>query len=58
MEQTIANPAISLAEKTVEMPVTRTQEKTQQVVNTHVQHVVNAVETEMPKIIKETVADR
>ena len=28
---------------------------TQQVVNTHVQHVVNTVEVEMPKIIKETV---
>ena len=54
MEQSIENPAISLAEKTVEMPVTRTQEKTQHVVNTHVQHVVNAVEAEMPKIIKET----
>ena len=54
MEQTIANPAISLAEKTVEISVTRTQEKTQHVVNTHVQHVVNAVEAEMPKIIKET----
>ena len=43
MEQTIANPAISLAEKTVEMPVTRTQEKTQHVVNTHVQHAVKTV---------------
>ena len=28
---------------------------TQQVANTHVQHVVNTVEQEMPKIIKETV---
>ena len=28
---------------------------TQQVANTHVQHVVNTVELEMPKIIKETV---
>ena len=36
-EQTIETPAISLDEKIVEMPVTRTQEKTQQVVNTHVQ---------------------
>ena len=52
MEQTIANPAISLAEETVEMPVIRTKEKTPHVVNTHVQHVVNAVETEMPKIIR------
>ena len=55
MVQTIENLAISLAEKIVEMPVARTQEKTQHVVNTHVQHVVNAVEAEMPKIIKETV---
>ena len=31
------------------------REETKQVVNTHVQHVVNAVEAEMPKIIKETV---
>ena len=54
MEQTVANPAISLAEKTVDVPVTRTQEKTQHVVNTHVQHVANVVEAEMPKIIKET----
>ena len=50
MEQT--TPAISLAGKIVEMPVTR---KTQQVVNTHVQHVVNTVEVEKPKIIDETV---
>ena len=35
-EQTIETPALSLDEK-IEMPVTRTQEKTQQVVNTHVQ---------------------
>ena len=55
MEQTLANPAVSLAEKTVEIPVTRTQEKTQHDVNTHVQHVVNAIEAEMPKIIKETL---
>ena len=55
LEQIIANPAISLVEQTVEMPVTRTKEKTQHVVNTHVQHVVNAIETEMSKIIKETL---
>ena len=54
MEQAIANPAISLAEKTVEMPDTRTQEKTQHVVNTHVQHAVNTVEAEKP-IINETI---
>ena len=49
-EQT--TPAIALVEKIVEMPVIR---KTQQVANTHVQHVINAVEAEMPRIIKETV---
>ena len=54
MEQIIANRAISLAEKTVEMPVTRTKEKTQHVVNTHVQHAVNTVEAEKP-IINETI---
>ena len=37
------------------MPVTRTQEKTHKVVNTHVQHVVNTVKVEKPEIIKETV---
>ena len=36
------------------MPVTRTKEKTQHVVNTHVQHAVNAVEAEKP-IINETI---
>ena len=36
------------------MPV-QTQEKTRQVTNPQVQHVVNAVEAEMPKIIKETM---
>ena len=55
VEQTIEIPAISLAVKIVEVPVVQTQGKTQQVVNTHVQHVVNAVEAEMPKIIKETL---
>ena len=54
MELIIANPAISLAEKTVEMLVTRTEEKTQHVVNTCVQHAVNAVEAEKP-IINETI---
>ena len=53
-KQTIESLAISLAERVVEALDTRTQEKTQHVVNTHVQHVVNAVEAEMPKIIKET----
>ena len=37
------------------MPVTRTQEKTQQVVNTHVHHVVNTVKVEKPEIIEQTV---
>ena len=42
-EQIIETLTISLAEKIVEMPITR---KTQQGVNTHVRHVVNAVEVE------------
>ena len=54
VEQTIEDPAIPLVEKTVEMPVIRTKEKTQHVVYTHVQHVVNTVEVERPKLIKET----
>ena len=41
--------------KIIEAPVTRTHERTQQLVNTHVQHVVNTVEVEEPKLIKETV---
>ena len=45
VEQTI--PAIPLAEKIVELP-------TQRGVNTHVQHVVNAVEVENSEIIEET----
>ena len=53
VEQTI--PAIPLAEKIVELPVIQTEEKTQQGVNTHAQHVVNTVEVERPKIIDETV---
>ena len=54
MEQDIETPAVSLVEKIVEMPVTW---KTQQGVNTHVQHVVNTVEVERPKIVKETVQE-
>ena len=50
--------AIPLVEKTVEMPDTRTQDKTQHVVNTHVQHVVNTVEVERPKLAKETVQEK
>ena len=52
-EQTI--PAIPLAEKIVELPVIQTEEKIQRGVNTHVQHVVSAVEVEKPKIIELTV---
>ena len=56
IEQT--TPAIPLVEKTVEMPDTRTQDKTQHVVNTHAQHVVNTVEVERPKLTKETVQEK
>ena len=52
VEQTI--PATSLAEMIVEVPVIQTRGRTQQGVNTHVQHVVNTVEVERPKIIKQT----
>ena len=52
--QTAETPDISLAEKTVEMPDTRTQDK-KQLVNTHVQDVVDTVEVEKPKITKLTV---
>ena len=41
--QLLENPAIPLAEKIVELPVIQTEEKTQQGVNTHAQHVVNTV---------------
>ena len=53
VEQTI--PATSLTEMIVELPVIQTEEKTQQGVKTHAQHVVNTVEVERPKIIDETV---
>ena len=52
VEQTTS--ATSLVEMIVEMPVARTPEKTQQVANTIVQHAVNTVEVERPKIIKQT----
>ena len=52
VEQTI--PVTSLAEKIVEFPVIQTEERTQQGVNTHAQHVVNTVEVERPEIIKQT----
>ena len=48
-------PAIPLAEKIVELPVIQTEEKMQRGVNTHVQHVVNAVEVEKSEIIEGTV---
>ena len=51
LEQTIEPLAVSFVGKIVEMPV-QTQEKTRQGTNPH---VVNTVEAEMPKIIKETV---
>ena len=53
--QIIENPAIPLAEKIVELPVIQTEEKTRQGVNVCAQHVVNAVEVKMSKIIEETV---
>ena len=52
--QIIEPPAISLAEKIVEVPVIQTQEKTQQGVNTNVQHVVDTVEVEK-HIIQEKI---
>ena len=55
MEQTAETPDNSVAEMIVEVPVIQTPERTQQVVNTYVQHVVNAVEAEKPKIIELTV---
>ena len=54
-DQTVEIPAVSLVEKIVEMPITQ---KTQQVVNTHVQHVVNTDEVERPKLVKETVQEK
>ena len=54
-EQTIENPAISSAVKIIEEPVIQTHEKTQHLVDTHVQHVVNTVEVEKAKLVKETV---
>ena len=53
VEQTI--PAFPLAEKIVELLVIQTEGTTQRGVNTHVQHVVNAVDVEKPKIIELTV---
>ena len=52
VEQTI--PAILLAEKIDKLPVIQTEERTQQGVNTHAQHVVDTVEVERPEIIQQT----
>ena len=41
--------------KVVEMLVTQTQERMQQVANAHVQHVASTVKVERPKIIMQTV---
>ena len=54
VEQTTETSVIPFIEKIVEMLV-QTREKTQQAANTHVQHVVNTVEVETPKIIREAV---
>ena len=54
-EQTTETPSISFVEKVVEMLVTQTEEKMQQVANTHVQYLVSTVKVERPKIIKQTV---
>ena len=55
VEQTINTLATSLAEMIGEVPVIQTQGKTQQGVNTQVQHVVNTVELDTPKIVMEAV---
>ena len=55
VEQIIEAPAISLAEQIVEVPVIQMQGETQQGANTHVQHVVDTVEVEKPKITELTV---
>ena len=54
-EQTTETPSISFVEKVVEMLVTQTQERMQQIANTPVQHVASTVKVERPKIIKQTV---
>ena len=54
-EQTIDTPALFLAENVVEMLVTQTQEKIQQVASTHVQHVASTDQVERRKIIKQAV---
>ena len=58
VEQTIEIPAVSLDEKIIKVPVARTPEKAQQVAHTLVQHDVNTVEVERPKLVKETVLEK
>ena len=48
-------PATLLTEMIIDVPVIQTPEKTQQAMNTYVQHVVDTVEVERPKIIDGTV---
>ena len=50
VEQSRETPATSLAEMIVEVPVIQTPERTQQVVNTSVQHIVDTVEVQKPTI--------
>ena len=50
VEQSSETPATSLAEMIVEVPVIQTPERTQQVVNTSVQHIVDTVEVQKPTI--------
>ena len=57
VEQSRETPTTSLAEMIVEVPVIQTPERTQQVVNTSVQHIIDTVEVEKPKIIDETVQE-
>ena len=54
VEQTAETPDTTLAEMIVEVPVIQTSQRSQQVVNTSVQHVFNTVEVEKPKLVKET----
>ena len=54
-EKTLSEKGLSGGGSMVEMPVTQTREETEQIANTHVEHVVNTFEVEMPKIIKQTM---
>ena len=57
-EQTTKTLATLLAEKIIEVLVIRTQEKVQQLVNTHVHNVVNTVQVEKPKFIQGDSAEK